>query len=163
DAHRLQAEAEVLLVGRDDHPAAGDLVADESGRQALAAGDEGHLGGGWGPGGPLRLGGGLGGPPGGGAGGVGPAPPGHAPWWGRGLPRVSKWRGGISADIDRPAEGWLTIVRSSLQTGRGRAWAFPLHPARPLRSSPPSRSTRSGAPTHGVEPLDRPDDPPCLP
>ena len=42
DDHRL--ELEVVDVGRDDRAAARDLVADEGRRQALAAGDERHLG-----------------------------------------------------------------------------------------------------------------------
>ncbi len=42
DDHRL--ELGVIDVGRDDGPAAGDLVADEVGAEALADGDELHLG-----------------------------------------------------------------------------------------------------------------------
>ena len=43
DAHRLQPAAQVDLVGRDDHPAAGDFVADQLRLEAFALGDEFHL------------------------------------------------------------------------------------------------------------------------
>ena len=44
DAHRLEAAWQVDLVGRDDHPAARDLGADQLGLELLALGDELHLG-----------------------------------------------------------------------------------------------------------------------
>src|SRR6516162_3247742 len=42
DAHRLQPPLQVDLVGRDDHPAAGHLGADQLRVQLLAPGDEVH-------------------------------------------------------------------------------------------------------------------------
>ena len=43
DAHRLQPFGQMDLVGRDDHAAAGDLVADQLGVEVFALGDETHL------------------------------------------------------------------------------------------------------------------------
>src|SRR5207248_3239187 len=43
DGHRLQPLLQVGRVGRDDHAAAGDLVADQPGVQVLAAGDVTHF------------------------------------------------------------------------------------------------------------------------
>src|SRR5262249_36182581 len=57
DAHRLEAPGQVGLVGGDDHPAAGHLVADQLGLEVLALGDEGHLVGDHAPAGGLKLGG----------------------------------------------------------------------------------------------------------
>ena len=45
DRHRLEPELEVHDVGRDDHPAARNLVPDLLGFPILAAGDKLHLGG----------------------------------------------------------------------------------------------------------------------
>src|SRR5439155_24481718 len=42
DAHRLQAFGEVDRVGRHDHAAAADLVADQLRVEVLARGDESH-------------------------------------------------------------------------------------------------------------------------
>src|SRR5262249_35143101 len=44
DAHRLEAELQVVDVGRDDHPPARDLRPDQFGLQRLAAGDVLQLG-----------------------------------------------------------------------------------------------------------------------
>ena len=43
DAHRLQPLLEMDLVGGNDHPAAGDFVANQLRLEPLAAGDEFHL------------------------------------------------------------------------------------------------------------------------
>ena len=43
DAHRLEPAGEVDRVGRNDHPAGGDFVADERRLELLALGDEFHL------------------------------------------------------------------------------------------------------------------------
>ena len=44
DAHRLQPLLEMLVIGRDDHPAAGDFRADQFRFERFALGDEFHLG-----------------------------------------------------------------------------------------------------------------------
>ena len=43
DPHRLEPLFEMHLVGRNDHPPAGDLVADQLRLKVLAPGDEFHL------------------------------------------------------------------------------------------------------------------------